>query len=379
MTVNTPGGSKWPARCAYTAAALFSGASGITNLLYGIAKGSDFGSSLVWATVSIAVSIVFALSWPAVLISADRKQWSRAAMAVIALLLTGTYSVSAALGSAMGGRANAAIEEKDTTDKRTKAQTAYNVATAELASLKPSRPVAEIEAVVEAAKPICRIVVATGYRGESCTKPAALTAELGRAKRRVELEQKIEQSTADLAKTGPARVANADAVALSTYLQAIGLGVDAERVNKLLVLLATVVVECGSGLALAVGLALSDAGRSGQSDTATIQGERSLTEQATEGANANPERAPGNTNSTNGLARPPTPNDRPTGSAHDRVLSALRSKNGVLFGSQVALGAAFGWSKTRLHEVLHELEAAGRVRLSVSRQGTAVRLVAGSA
>jgi DNA-binding GntR family transcriptional regulator len=72
-------------------------------------------------------------------------------------------------------------------------------------------------------------------------------------------------------------------------------------------------------------------------------------------------------------------NDRPERSAHERVLSALRAKDGVLFGSQVALGAAFGWSKTRLHEVLHELEAAGRVRLSISRQGTAVRLVAGTA
>jgi hypothetical protein len=40
------------------------------------------------------------------------------------------------------------------------------------------------------------------------------------------------------------------------------------------------------------------------------------------------------------------------------------------------LGASFGWSKTRMNEVLHELQAAGRVRLSVTRQGTAVRLVA---
>src|SRR6478672_3330342 len=116
MQLPTPGGQSWPARLAYIAAGLFTLASSVTNLLYGIAKGSDFGSSLVWATVSIAVSIIFALSWPAVLVSVDRRQWSRAAMAVVALLLTGAFSVSAALGSAMSGRANAAIEEKDTTD-----------------------------------------------------------------------------------------------------------------------------------------------------------------------------------------------------------------------------------------------------------------------
>ena len=74
--------------------------------------------------MSVGVSIVFALSWPAVLISLDRKQWSRAAMAFVALLLTGTYSVSAALGSAMGGRANAAIEQQDKADNRAKVQAA---------------------------------------------------------------------------------------------------------------------------------------------------------------------------------------------------------------------------------------------------------------
>jgi hypothetical protein len=69
-------------------------------------------------------------------------------------------------------------------------------------------------------------------------------------------------------------------------------------------------------------------------------------------------------------------NERSTRSAHERVLLALRAKDGVLFGSQGALGTSFGWSKTRMNEVLHELQAAGRVRLSVSRSGTVVRLIA---
>jgi F0F1-type ATP synthase membrane subunit b/b' len=83
----------------------------------------------------VAVSIVFALSWPAVLISGDRKQWSRAAMAFVALLLTGTYSVSAALGSAMGGRASAAIEEQDTKARKAKAQAKWDAAKGELDQL----------------------------------------------------------------------------------------------------------------------------------------------------------------------------------------------------------------------------------------------------
>jgi DNA-binding GntR family transcriptional regulator len=126
-------------------------------------------------------------------------------------------------------------------------------------------------------------------------------------------------------------------------------------------------------------MALGEGVRSGLTDRSIVQGERSLSERPTEPLNTNPERAPEIARSINVLHRSPALNDRPERSAHERVLSALRAKDGVLFGSQVALGAAFGWSKTRLHEVLHELEAAGRVRLSINRQGTVVKLVGGTA
>ena len=117
-------------------------------------------------------------------------------------------------------------------------------------------------------------------------------------------------------------------------------------------------------------MALSDqTARSGQTDRPIAQGECSLSERPNEPLNANPERRSAIVSNINDLDRSPTLNERPARSAHERVLSALRAKDGVLFGSQVALGAAFGWSKTRLHEVLHELQAAGRVRLSVSRLG----------
>src|SRR5947209_149708 len=81
--------------------------------------------------------------------------------------------------------------------------------------------------------------------------------------RRVEQREKakaaMDKAAAELAMTGPAKIANSDAVALATYLQGLGIGMDADRVNKLLVLLAVLVIECGGGLSLAVGLSLSGA------------------------------------------------------------------------------------------------------------------------
>jgi hypothetical protein len=62
MSIPIATASPWPARAAYFSAAIFSGASGITNLNYGWSKGSDPASSLVWAGVAGAVAVVFALS-----------------------------------------------------------------------------------------------------------------------------------------------------------------------------------------------------------------------------------------------------------------------------------------------------------------------------
>src|SRR5262245_28709924 len=301
MTVHTPGGSPWPARCAYAAAGLFSAASGVTNLLYGIAKGTDFGTSVVWGTVSAAVSIIFALSWPAILICADRKQWSRATMAVIALLLTGTYSVTAALGSAMSGRTSAAIEEQDAKDRKAKVQAKWDAAKAELDQLNAAKPAAELQSLIDNAKaelsklPATRSIAeleALTKRGcparvglnvqakalcpkydielgrawdksRLTSRIAELTTEIGQAEqRRAQQREKAQgvmsAAEGELAAHGSPRPANTDALALATFLQALGLSIDADRVNKLLVLLAVLVIECGGGLALAVGMAFGN-------------------------------------------------------------------------------------------------------------------------
>jgi hypothetical protein len=152
VTTPTPTGAIWPARLAYTAAGIFAAASTGTNLIYGWQKGTDLGGSLAWAAVSVAVSIVFSLSSLAFLRCLDGKQWSRAAIVFMAMLITGGYSVTAALGSAMGGRANAAMAEKDAADRKAKAQASWDNAKAELDGLVDSKATSELQALVANAK-----------------------------------------------------------------------------------------------------------------------------------------------------------------------------------------------------------------------------------
>jgi hypothetical protein len=119
---------------------MFTAASGTINIVYGWSKGDGLASSLTWAAVAGAVAIVFALSWPALIRSLEARCWPAALICLAALLLAGAYSVMAALGSAAGGRTNAATAEIATAEARNRAQAAYDAASAELTALKPSCP-----------------------------------------------------------------------------------------------------------------------------------------------------------------------------------------------------------------------------------------------
>jgi hypothetical protein len=202
-------------------------ASAGTNLHYGITKGADAASSAVWGAVSVAVSIVFALSWPALIRVVERRQWTLAPMTAAALVLTGAYSVTAALGSASGGRMNAVTLETAAIDARVKTQAAYDTAQSELGGLKPSRPIGELEALLSAYTPgrNCRFQRVLRSRATGCSPPAGLAAELGRARRRAELENKMDAARTELEKIAAPKQANSDAAALVGYLAALGLNV----------------------------------------------------------------------------------------------------------------------------------------------------------
>jgi hypothetical protein len=331
-------------------------------------------------------------------------------------------------GARLGdGRASALIEAKDVEDRKAKAQSTWDASKAELdalttakpatdlqtlidnakadlAKLSPSRPVAEIEALTRgAAMHPNRGGGCTAVNGSlrmSCPKLeaekaraaqrdrltgniAAWTAEIGQSDRqRTEQREKakaaMDKAAAELATTGPAKVANSDAVALSAYLQGLGIGIDADRANKLLVLLAVLVIECGGGLALAVGMSLSaaaghaaDTGRSGRT-----QGERTPPDTVGRGL-----LIPGITKANTCPIQP----DTMTGQAADtgpqspaavRLISLIRERGGVLVGGQRTMAHALGWSKSKTHELLHALAGDGFVQLTTGRTGTVVRLAA---
>ncbi len=340
----------WPQKLAYTAAGLFTVASGGTNLIYGLAKGTDPATSLVWGAVSVGVSIIFSLSFPGIISASQRREWAQAVVITVALALSGAYSLSAALGSASGGRAAATATEQASTDTRAKAQSAWDAAKADLEKLTATNPTAELDGLIADARNeltlmpstrsvaelsalvasaercgpgAVRSVQGTNASRTVCRASSSLTAELGRAHtrealtakitgwnsekgtaeqrhadRREKLQTAMDKAAADLTAAKPMKQANSDAAALVGYLAAIGVNATPDTVNKWLVILAVLVVEMGGGLSLAIGMALSDSGvRSGQADRANVQVEQSVNEQPAERPNTAPERTVKNTSS----------------------------------------------------------------------------------
>jgi len=220
-----------------------------------------------------------------------------------------------------------------------------------MAKLPNARPVGELDALLASAKPQCRIVVTLIRRDTVCGPPVALVAELGRAKRRGELEAKIDGASAELARTQPPKVANSDAKALTRYLGALGLEVGPDRLNDLLVLLAVIMIEAGGGLSLAIGMALGAppaARPDGRLDTSTVRPEQSRT-LPMNALDALPDTA-----SASSVSERPASVVRTTG-----LVAWLQLQGGRSETSMRRLASAIGRSPSGVHEELRRLVAAG--------------------
>jgi hypothetical protein len=219
-------------------------------------------------------------------------------------------------------------------------------------------------------------------------EPWILEPELARAKQRAELEQKIERGAGELKATNPAKVANSDALALAVFVQGLGINVDADRMNKLLTLLAVICIECGGGLSLAVGLALAQ-----PSDKTTPKVELNHAEpdqrRSEELEPAKPRVVAGGSViqlAAIGPRKRPVQNhkknqrkNRSKNQQRDQVANAIVDQlrnHKIVASSERQLAQLIGAKRSTVRRAVHELAATGAVQLSSSRAGTTVALAA---
>ena len=95
-----------------------------------------------------------------------------------------------------------------------------------------------------------------------CIKVGQAKVELARATKREAVEAELRTVTVQLEQMPPSGApANLDALAIVGYLELAGLKLDVEAVNKILVALTVMAIECGSGLAFVAVGALRSVGK----------------------------------------------------------------------------------------------------------------------
>jgi IclR helix-turn-helix domain len=352
----------------FFAAALLGLASLATATSYGYARGTEIQSQLTWSFVGLAAGIITLFAPSEGFKALTQREYGRAALALLAAALCGSFAIAGALGSAAGGRQSAISTADHASGERARTLATYTRATNDLAKLQASRTVTEIRALM---KPLdarialadCGNWVASKSTRADCATRNTLQIELARADRRSELEAVIAESGSKLSISAPSAEANSDAQALSRYAAAFGFKIDHAALNDLLTVLAVLVIELGGALSLAVARGGSDL------DQTVIESPI---------AQSSPDPKPGIRlihSSTQPIEKASDPDlDQ---AEREIVIRRLTSAGGSLKGSQRKMADQLGVPQSSLHRVLHALADQGLIELATKpRQSTVVRLAA---
>jgi hypothetical protein len=363
-------------------------ASATTNAAYGWQKSDFLPQQITWAAVSMAASIVLALSPTAILNALRLRSLAAGVVALLAMGLTGAYSFTAAIGASAGQRMTAQSDANTSQATRRRHQQAYDSATAELATLAPARPIAELHALMDRtlkANPGARCDLKLGDREygnvsrKVCPDVGALEAEAARATRRDELQGKVAKASAVLNSMEKEKPANSDAGALAAYLAMAGMIVSLDALNHWLALLPVALIELGPGLSLAlvpmlkaervVGVPSAQERAEGASDLASVEQVATVSDEVTA---AEPDFIELAKRATGGTL--PVPKLTVADNLPGRMVALVKTHGTELLGSNRTFARALGCSHTQAARVLDELSAAGTVVLTKGKAGTVVRL-----
>ena len=219
---------------------------------YAYKLGNHFGAfvGIAFAAMALGGELLKPIAVERAFAAGLRRPFTALACLAVAVVAI-AYSLAAELAFSAGARGDLTAGRQAAIAAAAEAKAAAQRADDELARVKPARPLAELEALVAGAREECRIVVNLQGRHTVCSKPASLLAELGRAKRRAELEGQIERSriVADDNKFGQA---DPQAAAVVAYLAAAGVTAEPATIATWLHLLPVLLLEIGSAFGLLV-------------------------------------------------------------------------------------------------------------------------------
>jgi hypothetical protein len=352
-------------------------ASAAIGAYYGYVTGSHVHMALgvVLCAAALGGELLKPIAVAAAIDAFRRLELGRGLAALLLALVAVTYSVTSELSVAAGVRGDVSAERQGAADDAQRWRAKRTRAADELAALPLARSAAELEPLIAKARTAqgangCGERPPTSAGGRrACAEAADLSAELGRAQRRTELEASIAEADRSLSAPGVrSAVAPADplAASLSAYVSAAGHSVKPADIAPWLALIPVLFLEIGSALAVVVARAAS-----GSVPPAAAPAPCP----APFGAELTAAAAPG--------AKPPKPrrrmaDDRGSGGGGKRlganVVDLLRRKGGRIEGGQRGIAQALGISKSRTNEILRELADAGEIVMAAGKHGTTLAL-----
>jgi hypothetical protein len=228
-----------------------------TNVVYAIGRSPDPHQQLIWGALAIAAALMMSVLPSALVKSVKARSASASMLCLLGIAIFGAYSLASALGASTNVRLQAGSNASDAAAQRAELTKRRDKAEADLKMLAPSKPSTELDA--EIAKLIASrkdlnpsgngdcVGWLPGIKSrEVCVEVSELRVELARAKKHEALEIEIRETSGALGKISSASTAaNVDAMALQGYLTLVGLRLDIDDVNRLLVALTVAAIELG--------------------------------------------------------------------------------------------------------------------------------------
>ena len=265
------------------------------------------------------------------------------------------YSFTAELSLAATTRGDFAATREAAVDAIRDARADRARAETELASLQPARPAAELQAEIDG------LLLTPGAKGcakidgrvqESiCPKVATLRAEKARSDRRAQLEAAIANTERPSSQLPAIRDADPLAGAVAVYANAMGWKLDAGKLLPWLALIPVAFLELGSALAVVV---VRGVGPAVSPVTAGVVGPDTgmLDQPAPQAGPVVQKRS-----KPRRKGRRPPPGAGPSGPPQRGLAGTLKVlQGGAVQGSQRAIAAAIGTSKTTVQRSLALLE-----------------------
>lgn len=361
-------------------------------------SGAEHGPLLASLMVMMAVGLELAKPIAVASAFSAFRRWAifrGTALALLAIVSVG-YSLTAELQLVAGSRGDRVAKREAAIESHDDRRESVKAARAELATLAPSRTVGEAQADITrllAANPKadgCRhAAMATSTARYICPRVALLLGEIARAERRAALQATIGKGTDQKAPAAVVKNADPGAQALATYLGAVGVSVQAGLLSDWMVLVPVIALELGAALALLLVQSVS-AGQpiglvTGHQTTSVVEQKadtRTDTQPAqldsTQAATKNPANTgdPGPKPGRKRTRAKPPKRTRDTKRRLGNVVDLLKARGGHATGGQRGMAKQLRLSKSRVNELLRELDDAGTVKLKTTRKGTSVALTA---